>query len=305
MASIWSAVLGVEQVGIDDNFFELGGDSILSIQVIAKCRAAGLHITPRDLFKTPTIAALAAGRRRACLRSPRPTTASPRARSPLTPIQHWFFEQELEDPDHWNQSFVFEVPPDIDVDRLEEALQQVVLHHDALRLRFRNGRVGLAAGVRPRARLDADRARRHLRRCRSVIAQRRSRRAPTTLQARLSMTDGPAPSRDALRLRRRRARPTRARDPPPRGGRRLLADPHGGSGIGVREPSRRRCRRAPAADHLLQALVRDSSRRTQPTEACAGSLELVARRLGRRGRVAAEGPRRWREPRGDSARACP
>ena len=58
MASIWGAVLGVEHVGIDDNFFELGGDSILSIQVIAKCRAAGLHVTPRDLFKSPTIAAL-------------------------------------------------------------------------------------------------------------------------------------------------------------------------------------------------------------------------------------------------------
>src|SRR5207244_7283424 len=58
MARIWGAVLGVEHVGIDDNFFELGGDSILSIQVIAKCRAAGLHLPPRDLIKPPAIHAL-------------------------------------------------------------------------------------------------------------------------------------------------------------------------------------------------------------------------------------------------------
>ncbi len=135
MARIWSEVLGVEQVGIDDNFFELGGDSILSIRVIAKCRAAGLLITPRDLFKSPTIATLA---RDAGVVS---TSASaddgvPSGAVALTPIQHWFFEQQLTDPDHWNQSFVFRVPPDVDVDRLEEALREVVLHHDALRLRF-------------------------------------------------------------------------------------------------------------------------------------------------------------------------
>ena len=41
-------------VGVEDNFFELGGDSILSIQVIARCRQAGLHVTTRDLFKFPT-----------------------------------------------------------------------------------------------------------------------------------------------------------------------------------------------------------------------------------------------------------
>lgn len=136
MARIWSTVLGVEQVGIDDNFFELGGDSILSIQVIAKCRAAGMEITPRDLFKSSTIAALAQS-----VRSASPVASAdagvPSGAVPLTPIQHWFFEQESDVSDHWNQSFAFEVPPDVDVDVLEEALHRVVLHHDALRLRYR------------------------------------------------------------------------------------------------------------------------------------------------------------------------
>src|SRR2546427_12437212 len=61
LAGIWAEVLGVAQVGVEDNFFELGGDSILSIQVVSRARAAfGVDISPRALFTTPTVAGLAA-----------------------------------------------------------------------------------------------------------------------------------------------------------------------------------------------------------------------------------------------------
>ena len=48
IAGIWSDVLGLERVGVTDNFFELGGDSILVIQVISRCRRAGLDLSARD-----------------------------------------------------------------------------------------------------------------------------------------------------------------------------------------------------------------------------------------------------------------
>ena len=51
--------MGVERVGVGDNFFELGGDSILSIQVVARAKQAGLHLTPRQVFQHQTIAELA------------------------------------------------------------------------------------------------------------------------------------------------------------------------------------------------------------------------------------------------------
>ncbi|MCP8466330.1 amino acid adenylation domain-containing protein [Pseudomonas sp. ZM23] len=59
LATIWRAVLGLERVGLDDNFFELGGDSIVSIQVVSRARAAGLHLSPKDLFQYQTLQALA------------------------------------------------------------------------------------------------------------------------------------------------------------------------------------------------------------------------------------------------------
>lgn len=59
LAAIWSTVLGVETVSVTDNFFELGGDSILSIRVIARAHQAGVSITPKQFFESPTVAGLA------------------------------------------------------------------------------------------------------------------------------------------------------------------------------------------------------------------------------------------------------
>ncbi|PWQ88262.1 hypothetical protein DKX15_20200, partial [Enterococcus faecium] len=41
LADIYAQVLGLARVGVDESFFELGGDSILSMQVVARARAAG------------------------------------------------------------------------------------------------------------------------------------------------------------------------------------------------------------------------------------------------------------------------
>ncbi len=59
LCAIWIELLGVERVGIHDNFFELGGDSILSIQVVARAREAGIQLTPKHFFEHQTIAQLA------------------------------------------------------------------------------------------------------------------------------------------------------------------------------------------------------------------------------------------------------
>ena len=45
LAGIYAQVLGVERVGVDDSFFDLGGDSISSMQVVARARAAGAALS--------------------------------------------------------------------------------------------------------------------------------------------------------------------------------------------------------------------------------------------------------------------
>ncbi|HEX8087809.1 MAG TPA: amino acid adenylation domain-containing protein, partial [Blastocatellia bacterium] len=134
LAKIWSDVLKLEQVSLHDNFFELGGDSILSIQIVARASQAGLEISPKQIFECPTVAELAAvaGACHAARAEQGPVTGE----SPLTPIQRWFFQQHQPDIQHWNMAALFETREELDPALLEQSLNRLMEHHDALRLRF-------------------------------------------------------------------------------------------------------------------------------------------------------------------------
>jgi amino acid adenylation domain-containing protein/non-ribosomal peptide synthase protein (TIGR01720 family) len=133
IARIWADVLGVERVGVHDNFFDLGGDSILSIQIVAQARQHGLDLTHAQLFKHQTIGALAGVMQTATteVEAQGPVSGA----LPLTPIQHWFFEQNPPDPHHWNQAVLLETSS-FDTAAMERVVEHLLLHHDALRLRF-------------------------------------------------------------------------------------------------------------------------------------------------------------------------
>lgn len=140
LAGIWGDVLRLDRVGTHDNFFELGGDSILSIQVIARAAEAGVRLTPKDLFQHQTIAELAsvAGKAAAVVAEQGIVSGA----VPLTPIQYWFFEQGLPEPHHFNHSMLLPAMPDINLVLLEQVLQHILIHHDALRLRFQPTEAG-------------------------------------------------------------------------------------------------------------------------------------------------------------------
>ena len=139
LAEIWKEILGVKKVGVTDNFFALGGDLILSIQMVSRARQQGLMITPRQLFEHQTIAALAAVTGTDAKTAAQAMEAEQGAVSgdvPLTPIQRWFFELPLPNPHHWNQAILLEARSTLDPDLLEQAVAQLITHHDALRMRF-------------------------------------------------------------------------------------------------------------------------------------------------------------------------
>ncbi len=150
LAGIWSEVLGVA-VGPDDNFFDLGGDSILSLQIVARARRADVELRPRDLFDHQTVRALS--------EHARPAAGTRAEQGPvvgdvgLTPIAGWFFDQDLVDRDHWNQSLWLDLDRGVDGDLLVRALERVRDHHDVLRSRFeRTGerwRHVIASGAEP------------------------------------------------------------------------------------------------------------------------------------------------------------
>jgi len=107
LAEIWAQVLGIEKPGVYDNFFELGGESIIAIQIISKANQAGIRLTPKHLFLHQTIAELST------VANTSPAVKAEQGlvtgKVPLSPIQHWFFEQNLTEPNHFNQSIFLEV----------------------------------------------------------------------------------------------------------------------------------------------------------------------------------------------------
>ncbi|HXA86026.1 MAG TPA: amino acid adenylation domain-containing protein, partial [Candidatus Dormibacteraeota bacterium] len=134
LAEIWSTLFAVEKVGIDTNFFELGGDSILSIQMVARARAAGLQLNPRQIFERQTIAELAAViGADAAIKADQGLISG---RVPLTPIQAAFFDRRLARPDHYNQGVLLRLHEKTESVLLQKAIAEVIRHHDVLRSRY-------------------------------------------------------------------------------------------------------------------------------------------------------------------------
>ncbi|MFI0487357.1 amino acid adenylation domain-containing protein [Actinomadura sp. 9N215] len=135
LADIWQSVLHIDRVGVHDDFFESGGDSILSLRIVARAAAAGVVITPAQMFDHPTVAGLAvvAGT------DTRVQAEQERVTGPvgLLPIHRWWAEQRLRHPHHFNQATWVQAPLRLDADVLERAAVALSDHHDALRLRAR------------------------------------------------------------------------------------------------------------------------------------------------------------------------
>ncbi|WP_181215987.1 condensation domain-containing protein, partial [Mesobacillus foraminis] len=53
---------------------------------------------------------------------------------PLTPIQHWFFEQSFPAPEHFNQSMMLFREDGWNGERVKDAFRKLCVHHDALRM---------------------------------------------------------------------------------------------------------------------------------------------------------------------------
>ena len=128
---VWASVLGVSKIKPHDDFFDLGGDSILSLQIVSRLSKQGLKISVKDVFEHPTIHSLA--KRLTSESTPLVDQDPVTGQIELSPIQHWFFSLQHENPSHWNQSLLFELADVLDEHALEQAIQKLIKHHDVLR----------------------------------------------------------------------------------------------------------------------------------------------------------------------------
>jgi non-ribosomal peptide synthase protein (TIGR01720 family) len=138
LVDIWQSLLGIGPIGVLDNFFELGGDSVVSIQIISRASMAGLRLTPKQVFDHQTIAELAAEAATVDEASGGREDEEQEGTLALTPIQAWFFEQQIPFRNHFNQTILLSTPPGLDMAALRTAVAALERRHGALRLRLRD-----------------------------------------------------------------------------------------------------------------------------------------------------------------------
>jgi acyl carrier protein len=141
LTSIIADVLNLDRVSILDNFFQLGGDSLLSFRVILLAKQVGIEITTSDVFKHPTIEAMAAAARK------EPAQQVEKYDSqdiyPLTPVQQQMFAYNLLTPDTVNtiQHLGWLMSGDLDIGAFKKAWQTVAQRHCILRTAFKRVRL--------------------------------------------------------------------------------------------------------------------------------------------------------------------
>ncbi|MBQ4845082.1 non-ribosomal peptide synthetase [Pseudoalteromonas sp. MMG005] len=138
LCNAFASLLGREKVGVKDDFFNIGGDSILTIQLVAQLRKQSIELQVKDIFECTCAQTLALRiidlkeNQRHIVTETGALTGS----FSLLPIQSWFFNLALENPNYWNQCFSVLVPKSVSYDALSHALEQLSTQHDMLRCRF-------------------------------------------------------------------------------------------------------------------------------------------------------------------------
>jgi amino acid adenylation domain-containing protein/thioester reductase-like protein/non-ribosomal peptide synthase protein (TIGR01720 family) len=147
IASVWEQVLKVPRVDLRDNFFELGGDSIIAIQVVSQLRQLRIDSSVRLLFSHPTIASLASNCKILAdnLSSANAEQGIVSGSLALSSIQRWFFDDvQTDNRDFFHQAFLLDFNVRLHPQRLNRIIRELLVHHDALRMRSKEGTLSLA-----------------------------------------------------------------------------------------------------------------------------------------------------------------
>ncbi|MCP5103151.1 MAG: amino acid adenylation domain-containing protein, partial [bacterium] len=141
LAVLWASVLDVhEAIGIDDNFFKIGGHSLKAAALIAKIHEAlDVKIPLPELFRTPTIRGLAE-----FIISAAPdkyASIQPLEKKEYYPLSSaqkrlYFLQRFAPGGTAYNMPSLLSLGKDVDKEKLESLLTQLIARHESLRTSF-------------------------------------------------------------------------------------------------------------------------------------------------------------------------
>ncbi|BAY79067.1 amino acid adenylation domain-containing protein (plasmid) [Nostoc linckia NIES-25] len=144
VAEIWSAVLGLKNIGVHDNFLALGGHSLLAFQILCRIRDTfQVELPMRHLFEAATIADIA--------QSIIQAQQEDKGYS-LVPIQSierdgdlplsfgqerlWFIDQLMPNHAFYNVPEAFRLRGVVNATILEQSLNEIIKRHEVLRTTY-------------------------------------------------------------------------------------------------------------------------------------------------------------------------
>ena len=140
LAQIFAEVLKLDRVGRHDNFFELGGHSLLAVQLMSRIQQAlPLDIRLAQLFAHPTLSEIARLLQNAASAQLPPIVPADRGKPlPLSFAQQrlWFLAQMEGVSETYHMPFGLQLNGTLHRSALRQALDHILLRHEALRTCF-------------------------------------------------------------------------------------------------------------------------------------------------------------------------
>ncbi|HEV7505645.1 MAG TPA: amino acid adenylation domain-containing protein, partial [Thermoanaerobaculia bacterium] len=144
LCTLWSEVLGVDQVGVRDDFFALGGHSLIATRVAARLnKVLGVDLPVRTLFRATTVEDLSrevesAMRSGNGLAMPPLRRLSRQKLLPLSFAQErlWFVHQLVPASTAYNIPLGLRIEGALRVEALAAALREIARRHEILRTTF-------------------------------------------------------------------------------------------------------------------------------------------------------------------------
>ncbi|HVF39888.1 MAG TPA: amino acid adenylation domain-containing protein, partial [Gemmatimonadaceae bacterium] len=151
VARMWGEVLRLDAISLDDDFYDLGGHSLAATRIANRiAETFGLELPLRSLFQCPTIAEMAAlialhasieqpPHEQKQLVEPSAPSGSRDRSAPLShpQLRLWFLDQLHPGRSTYNLFLAYRIEGDLDLRRLEQALNEVIRRHEILRTVFK------------------------------------------------------------------------------------------------------------------------------------------------------------------------
>lgn len=129
--ALFKEILQLDKVNLLDSFYELGGDSIKAIRIVSKARERDYQLTVKEIMQAGTIKEIAKKMKTITQKMDQEMVTGV---VPRSPVQEFFYSSQLDKPEHFNQSLILETDRSLDEMLLKKALDEIVQHHDLLRM---------------------------------------------------------------------------------------------------------------------------------------------------------------------------